>query len=75
VAPPGATLHNAHEIPKSDKPVEVKGDVMWIVDGKHDEPERDHGMGVRFLGLGVEQLLALNDYFSSLTATVDHDDA
>jgi hypothetical protein len=31
-------------------------------------------MGVKFSGLDVDQLLALNEYFASLTSTVDHDE-
>ena len=34
-----------------------------------------HGMGVKFAGLDVEQLMALNEYFASLTSTMDHDEA
>ena len=33
------------------------------------------GMGVRFHGLDVGELLLLNEYFASLTATLDHDEA
>ena len=32
-------------------------------------------MGVKFAGLDVEQLMALNEYFGSLTSTMDHDEA
>ena len=39
------------------------------------QPEDEHGMGVKFNSLDVEQLLALNEYFASLTATMDIDDA
>jgi hypothetical protein len=72
--PPGAALHIQLEVP-SHKPIEVKGDVRWIVDGKHDEPGDEHGMGVKFQSLDVEQLLALNEYFASLTTTLDIDEA
>jgi uncharacterized protein (TIGR02266 family) len=74
-APPGAALQISVAVPQSQRPIEVTGDVRWIVDGKHDEPLREHGMGVKFNGLDVDQLLALNEYFASLTATVDIDEA
>ncbi len=74
-APPGAALEIVLDVPKSARPIEVTGDVRWIVDGKHDEPQAEHGMGVKFNGLDVDQLLALNEYFASLTSTVDIDEA
>ena len=73
--PPGAALHIAVNVPATHKPIDVKGEIRWIVDGKHDEPTGEHGMGVKFHALDVEQLLALNEYFASLTATVDIDEA
>jgi hypothetical protein len=72
--PPGAALQIFLEVPQH-KPIEIRADVRWIVDGKHDEPAGEHGMGVKFNSLDVEQLLALNEYFASLTATVDIDEA
>jgi uncharacterized protein (TIGR02266 family) len=74
-APPGATLQIALQVPATARALEVRGDVRWIVDGQDDEPEAEHGMGVKFHSLDVEQLLALNEYFASLTATVDIDEA
>ena len=71
---PGAELQIALTVPNARNPIEVTAEVRWIVDGKHDEPEREHGMGVRFFGLDVDQLLALNEYFASLTSTVDVDE-
>jgi uncharacterized protein (TIGR02266 family) len=73
--PPGAHLHLDLIVPHARNPIEVKAEVRWIVDGKHDEPEREHGMGVKFSGLDVDQLLALNDYFATLTSTVDSDES
>jgi hypothetical protein len=72
---PGSMLQIAVNVPAARSPIEVSAEVRWIIDGKHDEPEREHGMGVKFNGLDVDQLLALNDYFGSLTDTVDHDEA
>ena len=73
--PPGAKLQIVVQVPRAPRPIEVAGEVRWIIDGKHDEPASDHGMGVKFSGIDVEQLLALNEYFASLTATVDVDEA
>lgn len=72
---PGAILQIALQVPASSRPIEVRGEVRWIVDGKHDEPDSEFGMGVKFGGLDVEQLMALNEYFGSLTSTMDHDEA
>jgi uncharacterized protein (TIGR02266 family) len=74
-APPGAMLEIVVRVPAAQRPIEVTAEVRWIVDGKHNEPEREHGMGVKFSGLDVDQLLALNEYFAALTATVDIDEA
>jgi uncharacterized protein (TIGR02266 family) len=73
--PPGTHLQIALQVPASLRPIEVRGDVRWIVDGKDDEPDTDYGMGVKFAGLDVDQLMALNEYFASLTSTMDHDEA
>jgi uncharacterized protein (TIGR02266 family) len=72
--PPGSHLKIRLAVPVLEGPLDVDGEVRWIVDGKLDEPETDHGMGVRFDGLDVDQILVLNDYFSTLTDTVDHDE-
>lgn len=50
-------------------PLEVRGEVRWL---GHPEPDQP-GMGVRFFGMDVDQLLLLNDYFASLTPTLDLD--
>jgi uncharacterized protein (TIGR02266 family) len=71
-APPGAELRLVVQIPTSGKSIEVRGEVRWIADGDLDAV---HGMGVKFHGLDVDQLLELNEYFTSLTSTVDHDEA
>lgn len=73
--PPGSTLQILVQVPAAPRPIEVKAEVRWIVDGQHDEDEHEHGMGVKFSGLDVDQLMALNEYFASLTSTVDHDEA
>ncbi len=60
-------------VPTSKAPIPIKGEVRWIVDGKRGEPADQHGMGVKFQALNVDQLLVLNEYFASITQTVDHD--
>ncbi len=74
-APPGTALQIALQVPAAARPIEVRGDVRWIIDGKHDEPGAEHGMGVKFAGLDVGQLMALNEYSAALTSTMDHDEA
>jgi len=86
--PPGTALRLSLVVPKAQQPgdersssggfrtvIEVRAEVRWIVDGKHDEPESEYGMGVKFSALDVEQLMLLNEYFASLTTAdlVDHD--
>lgn len=72
---PGSALRLSLVVPQSQKLIEVRAEVRWIVDGKHDEPESEFGMGVKFSALDVEQLMLLNEYFASLTTAdlVDHD--
>jgi uncharacterized protein (TIGR02266 family) len=72
---PGTLLHIAVQVPAAARPLELRGDVRWIVDEAHDDDPREHGMGVKFAGLDVDQLMALNEYFASLTSTMDHDEA
>jgi len=72
---PGTVLQIALQVPAATRPIEVRGDVRWIVDAEDDADEREQGMGVKFAGLDVEQLMALNEYFGSLTSTMDHDEA
>ena len=71
-APPGAVLHLTIRIPTSGKQIRARGEVRWIADGDLDAV---HGMGVKFYGLDVNELLELNEYFISLTQTVDLEDA
>jgi uncharacterized protein (TIGR02266 family) len=70
-APPGTRLSVALGVPPDGHKVQVAGEVRWIADGD-DDPV--HGMGVRFSGLGADEVMALNDYFASLTSVAEHDD-
>ncbi len=69
-APPGSRLALALGMPGGRR-VDVQGEVRWIADGEEDAV---HGMGVKFSGLGAEEVMALNDYFASLTVVAEHDD-
>jgi hypothetical protein len=82
--PPGTALQIAVTVPVSSRPLELRGDVRWVIavsdDGANDADDADEdaderGMGVKFAGLDVDQLMALNEYFGSLTSTMDHDEA
>jgi uncharacterized protein (TIGR02266 family) len=68
-APPkvGTHLRLMIEMPNTGSTLEVRAEIRWL------SSSPDVGMGVRFAGLDVDQLLTLNEYFASLTATVDHD--
>lgn len=48
----------------------VTGEVRWIAG--EDDPQP--GMGVRFSEIAAEQVVALEEYFSSLTETADIDE-
>ena len=62
--PPGTTLTLALRVPTAKQPIEVKAEVRWHGAATPDAPG---GMGVKFYGLEVEELLLLNEYFASLT--------
>jgi uncharacterized protein (TIGR02266 family) len=70
-AAPGSKLRVMVQIPPNKK-MDLRAEVRWIADSQRDGV---HGMGVKFHDLDVGQLLELNEYFTSLTATVDLDDA
>jgi uncharacterized protein (TIGR02266 family) len=72
--PPGSSLLVMLQVPASARPLEVRGEIRWILDGRHDEDPAEHGMGIRFHSLDVDQLMALNEYFASLTTTADIDE-
>lgn len=69
--PPGTALQIVLTVPAAARSLEVRGDVRWVLQSGDDDP----GMGVKFAALDVEQLMALNEYFGSLTSTIDHDEA
>jgi len=69
-APPGTSLVVVLTLEGGQR-IEVSAEVRWIVDGDLDQV---HGMGVKFLGLGPDELRTLNDYFASLPQAADLDE-
>jgi uncharacterized protein (TIGR02266 family) len=61
---PGTGIKISLRVPTSDQTIRVRAEVRWQSAGAGDEPA---GMGVKFFGLEVEELLQLNEYFASLT--------
>jgi uncharacterized protein (TIGR02266 family) len=64
---PGSALTLAVHIPTATDPLTVTGEVRWTVPPREDVPGQEAGMGIRFQPLDVEALLALNEYFATLT--------
>jgi len=63
--PIGARVELILHLPRPARDIEVTAEVRWRVtpsDGVHDA-----GMGLQFVDLAVDDLLALNEYFASLT--------
>ncbi len=73
-APPGSKLTVTIQLPASPhhpaRTVTIAGEVRWISDGEEDPV---HGMGVRFSRLQADDIVELNDYFSSLTSSLNDD--
>lgn len=65
IEPAGSELSLQLQLPNVDNPIVVECEVRWASDG----PEGEAGMGVKFNNIDVEALLALNEYFASLTGT------
>jgi len=60
--PIGATVQLRFTLPTQPEPVEVAGDVRWVVKkGDGDES----GIGIRFQGLRARDVWALNRFFQS----------
>jgi uncharacterized protein (TIGR02266 family) len=59
----GATVQLRFTLPTQPEPVEVAGDVRWVVrtEGAHN------GIGIRFQGLRARDVWALNQFFQSGT--------
>ena len=61
--PIGITVQLRFQLPTQPEPVEVAGDVRWVV--KKDGPGDQSGVGIRFQGLRARDVWALNRYFQS----------
>jgi uncharacterized protein (TIGR02266 family) len=61
---PNGTILDVKLLVPNGEGLVVKAEVRWVV------PEGEwQGMGVKFASLEVDELLALNEYFASLTGT------
>jgi len=61
--PIGTTVQLRFQLPTQPEPVEVAGDVRWVVKkGAGDQS----GIGIRFQGLRARDVWALNRYFQSV---------
>lgn len=60
--PIGSPLTIEVELPTTDRVFELPGIVRWVR-GSGDD---DDGMGIQFVGVDVNVLLELNDYFASI---------
>ena len=61
--PIGTTVQLRFQLPTQPEPVEVAGDVRWVV--KKEGPGDKSGIGIRFQGLRARDVWALNRYFQS----------
>lgn len=61
--PIGTTVQLRFQLPTQPEPVEVAGDVRWIV--KKEGPGEKTGVGIRFQGLRARDVWALNRYFQT----------
>jgi len=60
--PLGTTVQLRFQLPTQPEPVEVAGDVRWVVKkGAGDQS----GIGIRFQGLRARDVWALNRFFQS----------
>jgi uncharacterized protein (TIGR02266 family) len=57
----GATVQLRFALPTQPEPVEVAGDVRWVV--KREGPH--NGIGIRFQGLRARDVWALNQFFQT----------
>lgn len=57
----GTTVQLRFQLPTQPEPVEVAGDVRWVIkkDGGHQ------GIGIRFQGLRARDVWALNQFFQT----------
>ena len=61
--PIGTTVQLRFQLPTQPEPVEVAGDVRWVV--KKGAAGNQSGIGIRFQGLRARDVWALNRFFQS----------
>jgi uncharacterized protein (TIGR02266 family) len=61
--PIGTTVQLRFQLPTQPEPVEVAGDVRWVI--KQEGANEKNGVGIRFQGLRARDVWALNRYFQS----------
>jgi len=61
--PIGTTVQLRFQLPTQPEPVEVAGDVRWVV--KKGAAGDQSGIGIRFQGLRARDVWALNRFFQS----------
>ena len=61
---PGTRVHMTLTLPPTGHALQLEADVRWATRGTALMPA---GMGVRFVGLEVDEILKLNEYFATLT--------
>ncbi|MBI4508463.1 MAG: PilZ domain-containing protein [Deltaproteobacteria bacterium] len=64
--PKGTILNVILHVPTATEPIRIKAEVRWHMPSGGTQPG---GMGVKFSGLEVDDLLHLNEYFASLTGS------
>ena len=79
--PRGAELAMEIELPGMGRTIALHAQVRWATAATAASAAGEAGdrgpagMGVHFLGVTDETISALNEYFGTLTDTVDHDEA
>ena len=63
--PIGTTVQLRFQLPTQPEPVEVAGDVRWVVRKGNGEVS---GLGIRFQGLRARDVWALNRFFQTSTS-------
>lgn len=63
---PGTPLELSIDMPDQEGPLLVNGEVRWVTEGVDGTRG---GIGVKFIRLDVSSLLALSEYFASLSAS------
>jgi len=63
----GSRLDLEIEVPGPASPIALHAEVRWVANADRLLLGREPGMGVKFASLDVDALLALSDFFASLS--------